>query len=383
MLSSIRSWIKKAKVRNDKVVKETTLLNVQRFFLIGLIAAPVSLAHIIVFWFTDSDTTNEALWRTSIIIAHLLLMSLMLLVMWLGRVLNKRADYQPIFKIYHLGLMIMVFAFGIAITAIDQLIFTNVTPFIIASLVCGIVFYTRPRDSIIIYTLGVIVFVIVMGIIITDGSVRLSNQVNGLTIGALGMFLSLIQWQRKVINIEQAQMIEHQQNELKESNERLNYLASHDLLTGLLNRESFTRKVEEEIKQNQIGCLMFLDIDFFKKINDTYGHPVGDTLLRNIAQDFKKLIPNNGIICRWGGDEFLVYLPNTSLDKGTKIGNVIRTKISEKQYKLKENSLYITISCGITSVNNTVKDSFHLAYERADQALYQAKEKGKNGLEKR
>ncbi len=383
MIENLRKRLREAKNRNDTIVRETSEINVRRFFMIGAIAAPISLGHIVAFWLKDPANATEASWRTGILLAHLALMLVMLGVMVLGHFIRtKWQDKHTLHKVLHIALMAIVFAFGITITAIDQLVLTNVTPFIMASLVAGVAFYTRPRVAIILYSLALIAFAVTMAFVIPDESVRVSNQVNGLTIAGLGLFLSIIVWQGKAGNITQHRMIQKQQDELKRTNEQLDFLATHDVMTGLLNRTAFTARVEEKLKdRRRRGCLIMIDLDHFKRINDSHGHPVGDELLKRLSADLKTLIRQDDLLCRWGGEEFLAYAPNISLNDAVKLADTIRTRIAERTYNVNSEPLTTTISCGVTDVGLGKDGVFHAAYERADKALYRAKDKGRNRVE--
>ena len=381
MLNQIKDYVLHQKIRHDKVIKQVTYLNVQRFMLFGLIGVPVSLAHIIAFWFMSTSTPEEALWRTNIMLAHTVLMILLIVFMFLGRHATRHHYKETVYKGLQIGFMLMVMTFGVVITGFDQAVSTNVTPFIMASLVCGIALYTRPRDAILIFMFAILGFVLTMSMTISDPNILISNQVNGLTIGSLGLLLSMLLWQRKVVTLEQQAMITLQKNELEENNKQLEKLANFDLLTGLLNRFAFNQMIEKYLSnEEEKGCLLFLDIDHFKKVNDTYGHPIGDALLKQFSQDLTTTFDSKGIICRWGGDEFLVFLPGCDKeDVKSHVKSFIQS-INDKSYSLNNHKVSMTISCGLVEKNPLVKESFSTIYERVDKALYQAKEKGRNTI---
>ncbi len=151
-----------------------------------------------------------------------------------------------------------------------------------------------------------------------------------------------------------------------------------DTLTGLHNRLYFEQLIEEKLsyfhryKNNM--TLLIADIDFFKSVNDTYGHPVGDEVLKIIAYIIKSNTRISDIVTRWGGEEFAILLYNTSLKQAERIAELIRNKVAEHKFRLINK--HITISIGISTAQK--KDTVASWFKRADDALYDAKKSGRN-----
>jgi len=159
-------------------------------------------------------------------------------------------------------------------------------------------------------------------------------------------------------------------------------LAIKDSLTGLYLRNYTLERFNEEIKRaqkfNREISLLLLDIDHFKKCNDTYGHLVGDLVLKNTAEVIKQVIGDAGnIICRLGGEEFLIILPNVNLSGAIKIAEDLRTQIERDEFKIRRKTIKITVSIGIAVYPKDGKDFFSLL-QRADKNLYKAKTLGRN-----
>ncbi len=166
--------------------------------------------------------------------------------------------------------------------------------------------------------------------------------------------------------------------ERKEWEEKLKTLATTDGLTGILNRYAFNKFLEEEIyraeRYSSKFSIILFDIDNFKKINDTYGHLTGDKVLKGIVKTVKKSIRKSDIFARWGGEEFIILLPDDS--SVVKVAEKIRKSIENERF---EGLPKITASFGTTTYKNG--DSINSIIKRADKALYLAKEKGKNRVE--
>ncbi len=171
------------------------------------------------------------------------------------------------------------------------------------------------------------------------------------------------------------------QQELEKSQQE----AQTDTLTALINRRGLEKRLELErirAKQNDSPfSIIMVDIDHFKNVNDTFGHLVGDSLLRSLANMFKYHLRRNDIAVRFGGEEFLLLLPETGIDGASAVGNKIQKALSTKEWKLKETGETmgkITVSMGIALYK--INEPEENLIKRADDALYLAKENGRNRI---
>lgn len=167
----------------------------------------------------------------------------------------------------------------------------------------------------------------------------------------------------------------------------IQHLSITDALTGTSNRRHFNTRISQEWQRSMRDgtpiSLLLLDIDDFKKINDTYGHLVGDSVLQNIADSIKRCLKRPmDLIARWGGEEFAVLLPNTILDGAVALAEKIRVAIETKKYSSEELlNISITISIGVSSITTAsplLDVTVYNFISEADKALYRAKELGKN-----
>ncbi|MGO1043736.1 diguanylate cyclase [Clostridioides difficile] len=181
-------------------------------------------------------------------------------------------------------------------------------------------------------------------------------------------------------------------NELEFSLEKLNRLVVRDYLTGLYNRRHIINQLMEQIKINRYShetvSLILGDIDDFKVINDTYGHEAGDFVLTVISSIIKKNCRQIDTVSRWGGEEFLIMLTNTSMEGAKILSERIRKEIKEFEFNYKGNEIKCTITLGVVEVNPNISLEENISL--ADKAMYEGKNLGKdcsvvstmNGLKK-
>lgn len=161
---------------------------------------------------------------------------------------------------------------------------------------------------------------------------------------------------------------------LDDSVETLFEIATKDEKTGLYNHLFFKNVFSLEIESAKRGkplSIIIIDIDFFKKVNDTYGHLTGDKILKSLAKLLQEKLRKYDVLSRFGGEEFFIMLPNTKIQKAKKVAERLRKSVENSKIKPK-----ITISLGLTEYKK--KDTMNKMFKRADKALYVSKDKGRN-----
>jgi diguanylate cyclase len=173
------------------------------------------------------------------------------------------------------------------------------------------------------------------------------------------------------------------ERETQELHSKLNlekHGARHDPTTGVANRKSFDERYAQEITRRARGgapsVLLLWDIDNFKAINDSYGHRAGDGVLQRVAACFTASLRASDFVARIGGEEFGVLLSGIKIAEAENIANKVRTAVERLRLHFRNTPVRITVSCGITELQP--EDAPESAFERADAALYRAKNGGKN-----
>lgn len=199
----------------------------------------------------------------------------------------------------------------------------------------------------------------------------------GNSIAMLFMIATLIQYYHLTVTRAERQ--------LRQANRRLTLLASTDPLTTLLNRRGMGDILQYEADRfketARVFCVILADIDNFKLLNDQYGHECGDFVLSSIAERLKNALREHDQVARWGGEEFLILLPETDGNRGMKIVERLQLQIEENVFYYKRQTIGITVTFGL-SVFDGYKDVTSCIND-ADEALRQGKSEGKNRVVRR
>ena len=164
------------------------------------------------------------------------------------------------------------------------------------------------------------------------------------------------------------------------ANQELEHLARVDALTGLQNRNSANERLRQEFlrlkRSGHLYVVLYMDIDYFKTINDTYGHDTGDQVLRHVATVLKHTLRESDFVARYGGEEFLAVLPDTNAEGALRLAETVRQTVSRHSFPVAER---VTVSVGVAMATDQDKNE-EVAVRRADAALYQAKADGRNAV---
>lgn len=176
--------------------------------------------------------------------------------------------------------------------------------------------------------------------------------------------------------VAQRQQIEAQGRELREVNALLQVQATRDALTGLRNRRAFMERMNEEMERvrrhGAMLSLLLLDVDRFKQYNDSFGHPAGDEVLREVARLMEEEARGSDFVARYGGEEFAILLPNTDQDASRHAAERVRSALERFPWSQRA----VTASIGVSTTNTALDPTIFLAH--ADSALYAAKARGRN-----
>ena len=215
-------------------------------------------------------------------------------------------------------------------------------------------------------------------------------QVNGLSLGANDYISKPFRGEELLARVDVAIRLKHERDRLQAnveearvSAELAQQQAQTDPLTGLLNRYGLQRSIGHEQANARrydrpLACLM-IDMDYFKEVNDRYGHTIGDISLQQVAGILSEVVRGSDMVFRYGGEEFLALLPETDSDGAFALAEKIRDISSSHVFGYGENMMNLTLSIGVASLCDGESGNDMVA--RADMALYQAKQQGRNRVE--
>ena len=212
------------------------------------------------------------------------------------------------------------------------------------------------------------------------------DMVAGLEAGADDYLTKPFNRAELIARLKTATRILDLEKSLKDANEEIRILSITDPLTKCYNRtfmdEQLPKELKRAIRYNHPISLVMIDIDHFKRVNDTYGHQAGDEVLKELVRSINRLIRSDiDWVARYGGEEFLVVFPETDFERAVALAERLCRAISQKTIQIKEEEIRITASFGVsgfTSSTSLKEVSYEAMISLADKSLYQAKEEGRN-----
>jgi diguanylate cyclase (GGDEF)-like protein len=222
-------------------------------------------------------------------------------------------------------------------------------------------------------------------IIMVTSKAEATDKVKGLEMGALDYVTKPFDEGELIARVNIHLRLRELYEAVQEQNRQLKEMANRDGLTGLYNHRYFHEQLSQDFLRakryhESLACIL-LDIDYFKKFNDTYGHQTGDVVLRALANVIQKATRESDLAARYGGEEFAVILYHTDGSAAFEAAERLREMVESNEVKDNGNALRVTISVGIaTFPNEKIQDAKDLI-EFADQALYKAKDNGRNRVE--
>lgn len=362
------------------IVSDIDIANFARMKLILIIFVIVEILFIL---FNDIpysiNSSSNIIWNDSrFLILHLLLLFVSIIGLILIKILTKhiRNRFKKLHKFLIPILTISILSLMAIINGLDQIKSEYISSVFIANLIIfSTIIMLKFPLNLAVYTVP---FLTYLGELITfqhNTELLFSNIINGLI-----FFIAVILISTEIYNYRYHEIAKN--IVLEKTIFKLNYMSSHDPLTGLLNRRSFEIQISEKMgiinEARGLAALIIIDIDYFKHVNDKFGHPIGDIALKEVSNIIIEHIRTTDLATRWGGEEFLIFLFQTSLDEAYVLADNIRLAIQNKVIQTDEFPIHITASFGVSILKDNFSNSFDASYKAADTALYKAKHQGRN-----
>ena len=384
LISELQRRAARWRAGHVQVAQAADRLNLQRARSVAPAVAAINAVFVV--WLgsellgqQDSDLVTQ--WKLGLFLTHLFMGLSFGLCAWAAQHL-RYASNTRMGGMLPLLMVCLALVFVIGFVTIDQWVTPNITPFLTGALACSVVMYLRPSTAAWVYALAYALLAYALGLSQNNPELLLSNRINGLAAAGMAWALSVLLWRKfTTITLQQAQL-ENANMELQARQKELQRLTRLDGLTGLYNRNTFVELTRQELaraqRQGSATTILLLDLDFFKRVNDTWGHPAGDAVLKNVATVANSTVRNTDLVGRLGGEEFIILLPHTSLEAGRRLAEKLRAHMERTATVWEHQKITTTVSIGVASTTASDKHDFDYLYSQADKALYLAKEKGRN-----
>jgi diguanylate cyclase (GGDEF)-like protein len=373
--------------QQQKIASDIAITNWKR---VRIFLSLTLLFEVLLIFFYDipairSSTADELWLNRAYLILHLLIASaaitgIVLSIGFLGKSWKNKWGNE------YLSVMValIILVFLSVITGLDQIKTGEISVFVINLLVCSVLLLVPFRVSFILFTIPFGVFIIEIFTYQTNIATRNSHLINGGIFWVAVLVLSTFLYDNFVSHIQKNIKLEEANRKLEDANQKLLTLSLHDPLTHLPNRRNFELRIEQELAMvkrfNQRSWLILIDLDHFKNVNDRFGHVVGDRVLQETAAFLSHNIRDVDMVCRWGGEEFLLLITHTELDGIRFNSHRLCTSLAQTPMNVDGKLIPITASFGIAPLipHGSDEDDFMTCYKLADQALYKAKQNGRN-----
>lgn len=271
---------------------------------------------------------------------------------------------------------------GVLLMLFYQWVTPKATPLMVTAVAVALVFYLRPVLSAVLFSGMAALGFAALPLTQPNPALLASGRVSALVIPLTGLLLSVLSWRKNTVNILLSRSLAQANATLAAKQAELERLAWHDSLTGLCNRGEFMRRADHELlramRHDYCTAFVLLDLDHFKRVNDHYGHPVGDAVLRHLAGVLKAGVRASDVVARLGGEEFIVMLPHARLDAALLCAEKLRRRVQEQPLATEAGWLSVTVSLGVVEVPPQSRADVSTAYAAIDRALYRAKSAGRN-----
>ncbi|APW44320.1 GGDEF domain-containing protein [Rhodoferax saidenbachensis] len=383
--SRLRAWFRAALLDSAHIQPEATAESIRRFRIFMTLGILANIAYLSYFWWLApaAATPLQQRYGNTIGLIHAV-NAAGLVVCWLccHHLLRKAAMPPVQARLLQVLIAAWVMAFGISLSVADQWVGSNTTNYVMLSLIVAMLALLRPVAAALLFAVAYLALYHAMTLTQNDKAMLDMARSHSFTGTVMSLVASVVMWRQYVSAALLRRQLTESNASLEKKQEELSYLATHDALTGLRNRRAFLLEAEHELNRalrypSETGILI-ADLDHFKRVNDRYGHPAGDAVLRHFADLLKAQLRDSDIAARLGGEEFIVLLPGTGTAGTAVVAEKIRRAIEAAPVAHADQHIAITVSIGVSSLPAHDNSAIDTLYGRADQALYAAKAEGRN-----
>jgi len=336
-LLELRRRAARWRIEHTQVAPAALALNLRHARIVAPLVAALNVVFVI--WLglalalrTRNDQAFES--TLALLLTHLTMGLIFGGLTWAAHAL-RHSSHALASKALPPGMAVLALAFSVGFVALNQPVFPGITTFWMGCMLVAALLYWPPGRSAVAY------------------------------LAAYAWFFTALGW--------------------TQTHPELLHTARLNGLTGLYNRSTFVELTRQELaraqRQGSATSILLLDLDLFKHVNDTWGHPAGDAVLKNVAAVANNSVRSTDLVGRLGGEEFIILLPNTTMDAARKLAEKLRANLQRTPTAWEQGLIHSTVSVGVASTTAAENRDFDHLYTSADKALYTAKEKGRNRVE--
>lgn len=369
------------------VLAQVHARNLRHLWLGAWVSLPVyALAAAWLLMGGGADWAELPLWRRMVGLTHLSGVPVALAAGLLLGPVVRQATPPTWTRWLVVPVVVFYLAQGVAITAFYQWVSPKVTPMMVVCFGSAVMFQLRPWLTLALYGAAMLAGLLALPLTQPDRELLLSAQASAVIIPLSSAAVALVLWfqSRESILLAESLAQANQQLQLKQA--QLEHMALRDGLTGLYNRAEFIRQAELELQRAARAgvptTFVMLDLDHFKAVNDRWGHPAGDQVLRHVADLLQRRVRSADLVARLGGEEFVVMLCATAQEPAQRWAEALRQAVELQPTQVDNETITHTLSLGLVSVAPASSPQpampWSQVYAAVDAALYHAKALGRN-----
>ncbi len=367
-------------VQQDQVRREIMLMNRRRMIIFSVLTMVLELSLIVIH---DVRYLLEKNGEINILVSYLVFHSMIFLlgafVLTMFLVYKNKYEknvYRWIVEVTTVIGMLCIAGIGV----LDLYTIGTITSYTTIQVVFGVIILIKPPRNYLVYTIPHVLFLGCVLYVEKNPNLLMDTVVNSTMYYFCVLLISKILYENHVSSLERNIVLE-------EANKKLEHLSNFDYLTNLYNRRHFEDLLKSQFRDDTYfmdknSVMVIMDIDHFKHVNDVYGHKAGDEVLKEVAEILKRSLSSGNMIARWGGEEFIMFFPETFPKQVEKVADNIRTTIEQTEVIFNHQKICVTASFGMTMIHGNDDFSITEGFKHADEALYLAKDNGRNRIER-
>lgn len=384
-LTRWRARLRQLALDYDQVADEATADTLQRFMLLLRFAVPMHATLAIWFLRYEAPLDQPGLQQWADALGRLHVGLSVALVAYGGiahYLIGRKSRPAAAARAVQVAICLSYLAFGAWAAILDTAIGNGIATFLVVCMGTATLSLLRPWLSACVYAGALAIFIAGLHGQAIDAALRSSMLIQAISTVLMAQLIAVVMWNQYVAKVLLQRQLQATNTALQSQQKTLESMAERDTLTGLYNRRKFVATTEKELaRASRVPadlCLLLIDLDHFKRINDRYGHPAGDAILQHVASLLLSHIRATDTVARLGGEEFIVLMPHTPVEGALALAEKLRQALHDQVLNWQGAPIPVSASIGVCGIAAQQSTTFDAMYSAADQALYAAKHQGRD-----